>query len=100
MMRCNICSNDASKLFDAVILGRHKIDYYRCPVCEFIQTEKPYWLNEAYERPVSISDTGYLQRNIYLSKQLTILLALFFNKNGKFLDYGGYGVFVRLMRGI
>jgi len=32
---------------------------------------------------------------------VTILLALFFNKNGKFLDFaGGYGVFVRLMRDI
>ena len=40
-----------------------------------------------------------MQRNLNLSKKLTIILRLFFDKHAKFLDYaGGYGVFVRLMR--
>ncbi|MGK5094019.1 class I SAM-dependent methyltransferase [Deltaproteobacteria bacterium TL4] len=66
-----------------------------------MQTEEPYWLEEAYSRPINISDTGYMQRNLNLSRQLTTLFSLFFNVQGKYLDYaGGYGVFVRLMRDV
>ena len=50
---------------------------------------------------VNSPDTGYLQRNLNLCTKLTVLLALLFNKNSKFLDYaGGDGVFVRLMRDV
>jgi len=66
-----------------------------------MQTEEPYWLDEAYKESINASDTGYMQRNLNLSKKLTILLSLVFNKNDSFLDYaGGYGVFARLMRDI
>jgi len=56
---------------------------------------------EVYKDPITVTDTGYMQRNIYLSKITTILLLIFFDYKKKFLDYaGGYGVFVRLMRDI
>ena len=74
---------------------------FLCENCGFLQTEEPYWLEEVYKNPINISDTGYLQRNLYLSQIITIILYLFFGKNKKYIDYaGGYGVFVRLMRDI
>lgn len=83
------------------MLNKYYIKYYYCDNCGFLQTDEPYWLDEAYKNPVNISDTGYLLRNIELSKKITILISLFFDKDGKYLDYaGGYGVFVRLMRDI
>jgi hypothetical protein len=58
-------------------------------------------LDEAYSRPINLSDTGYMVRNQFYAKRLTILLYLLFGKNGRYLDYaGGYGVFVRMMRDI
>jgi hypothetical protein len=100
-MLCNICTQTTKQIFSAKILNKYDIKYYHCEHCAFLQTEEPYWLEEAYSESINISDTGYMQRNLDLSAKLTILLSLYFDKNAKFLDYaGGYGVFVRLMRDI
>ncbi len=100
-MNCRICGTESNFIFSAKILNKYDVKYFHCSNCGFIQTEEPFWLKEAYSRPINISDTGYLQRNINLSKFTTTILTLFFNSKGKFLDYaGGYGVFVRLMRDI
>lgn len=100
-MICKICKHQTKQIFKAKILKKYDISYFYCENCGFLQTEEPFWLEEAYKEPISISDTGYLKRNIDISQKLTILLTLFFNKNEKFLDYGGgYGVLVRLMRDI
>jgi len=83
------------------MLNKYTINYFHCPHCGFLQTEEPYWLEEAYKESINVSDTGYIQRNLQLSQKLTILLTIFFAKNATYLDYaGGYGVFVRLMRDI
>jgi hypothetical protein len=98
-MICKICKSESKFVFEARVLRRYNVKYYHCPSCGFLQTEEPYWLSEAYSEPINISDTGYMSRNIHLSKIITILLILFFDYKKKFLDYaGGYGVFVRLMR--
>ena len=100
-MKCKICSQENKSIFSGIVLNKYNIKYYHCSYCGFIQTEEPYWLDDAYSESINISDTGYMQRNLNLSKKLTILLRLFYNKNAKFLDYaGGYGVFVRLMRDV
>ena len=100
-MNCRICENKSGFVFKAKILEKYLISYFCCPNCGFVQTEDPYWLEEAYRQPINDSDTGYVMRNINLSQKLCILLTTCFNKNANFLDYaGGYGVFVRLMRDI
>ncbi|MFD2938160.1 class I SAM-dependent methyltransferase [Spirosoma flavum] len=64
-----------------------------------MQTEDPYWLNEAYQNPINSTDVGLVQRNIVISKSAIALLFFCFNRQEKFLDYaGGYGMFTRLMR--
>lgn len=100
-MICKICKKENNYIFKAKILKKYDVAYFHCENCGFLQTEEPYWLSEAYKSPINISDTGYLSRNISLSKTLTTLLILFFDYEKSFLDYaGGYGVFVRLMRDI
>ena len=100
-MICRVCGNDNEICFSEKILNKYTINYSHCSICDFLQTEEPYWLEEAYSSPINMSDTGYMNRNLIYSKRLTVLLFLLFGANGKFLDYaGGYGVFVRLMRDI
>jgi hypothetical protein len=82
-------------------MDRHSADYYLCDRCGYLQTQEPFWLDEAYERSITIQDTGLLSRNIRLSRLLTIALKRNFAPGAVFLDYGaGYGVLTRLMRDI
>jgi hypothetical protein len=90
-----------SRVFSKLLLHKHRVSYYRCNRCGYLQTEKPYWLKEAYASPINEEDTGLVSRNITLSKIFTIIVATYFNKSGKYLDYaGGYGLFTRLTRDI
>jgi 2-polyprenyl-3-methyl-5-hydroxy-6-metoxy-1,4-benzoquinol methylase len=98
-MICKICSSNSELFSRAGILNKYSIQYYKCPECGFIQTEEPYWLEEAYSEVINRSDIGLLERNLELSKTTKAILLFLFDKNKKYLDYGaGYGVFVRLMR--
>lgn len=100
-MICKICGSAAPVLFNSktTILQKYPIDYFRCSKCDFIQTEKPYWLEEAYNSPITSLDIGLISRNIAISRPLSSLIHSFFNKDGAFLDYGGgYGMLVRMMR--
>jgi len=100
-MKCKICKTEIKKCFSEMIMHKYDIDYFHCLNCDFVQTEEPYWLDESYLLPINLTDTGYMTRNLFYSKRLTILLYLLFGKNGRYLDYAaGYGIFVRLMRDI
>lgn len=101
-MTCSICKQKSERLFSGKILGKYNIDYFHCTTCGFTETEKPrYWLEEAYDSPMNLSDTGVLERNIYFSHKVSALIHNFFDINAQYLDYsGGYGVFTRLMRDI
>ncbi|OIP71111.1 MAG: hypothetical protein AUK43_07050 [Oscillatoriales cyanobacterium CG2_30_40_61] len=96
---CKICSSVSPYFAQATILNRYTVDYFKCSVCGFVQTEKPYWLDQAYADPIAISDVGLVARNFKFSQITQELIIPCFNSKGKFLDYGcGYGLFVRLMR--
>lgn len=101
-IQCNICSQPSSYLFSGLVLNKYSVKYFKCKSCGFIQTEQPYWLNEAYEKPITALDLGYVSRNLYYADYLSSFLLksyIHFNLDAQFLDYGGgYGMFVRLMR--
>ena len=98
-MICNICNQKTTEIFSAKLLQKHIVKYYQCKTCSFIQTEKPYWLNEAYSEAIADLDVGYVYRNITFSKITSEIIKESFEPTGSFLDYGGgYGMFVRLMR--
>jgi hypothetical protein len=89
------------EVFRHVVLRKHDVQYLQCSDCGFLQTETPYWLDEAYSSAIVSADTGILQRNVYLSKAAAAILWRLGGGRGKFLDAaGGYGLFTRLMRDI
>ena len=96
---CKICSSISNKIFNCLILKKYNVNYYKCCKCDFIQTQKPFWLAEAYNSAITSLDIGLANRNIGLSITVSAIISFFFVKKNKMIDYGGgYGLFVRLMR--
>ncbi len=97
--KCPACRNEMSPAFSGILLKNKEVEYFYCETCGLLKTEKPYWLEEAYQRAITEIDTGLLQRNIANSKMVEPMLHCLFKGKGKFLDVaGGYGVFARLVR--
>lgn len=100
-MNCRLCEGKTRKVSNQKILKKYLISYFLCEKCDLLQTEEPYWLDEAYSKPINNSDTGLLTRNMFLSIRSSVVFSILFDYKEKFLDYaGGYGVFTRLMRDI
>jgi hypothetical protein len=98
-LKCKICGSRTDFFSDAKILYKYRIRYFKCTICDFVQTENPYWLEEAYSDAINYSDIGILKRNSDLINPTKNVINIFFNKDGKFIDYGaGYGILVRTMR--
>lgn len=98
-MNCKICGKEAVAFDAAEILKKYQVAYYRCPACGFIQTEEPFWLDEAYTDAIAQADIGLVGRNVLIAEQVSAILKVCFSGSGSYLDYGGgYGLFVRLMR--
>lgn len=98
-MICSICNSEMFYIFKNDILRKYSVSYFKCKECEYICTEKAYWLGEAYSDAVTDSDTGLLQRNLLISTRLSSIFFLWGMNKNKFLDVaGGYGVLTRLMR--
>ncbi|MFN7414954.1 MAG: class I SAM-dependent methyltransferase [Dolichospermum sp.] len=98
---CPICDSQRKVAFKAKILNKYEVNYLSCEKCGFLQTEQPFWLEEAYSNAIADADTGLVARNIAISKRLACILYSFFDKKGKYLDIaGGYGMLTRLMRDV
>lgn len=98
---CKICNSESDLIFTSKVLNKYDVKYFKCNHCGYLFTEDPYWLNEAYQRSINLSDTGLIMRNIYFSQILSVIIYFNFDKNASFLDYaGGYGIFTRLMRDV
>lgn len=96
---CKICGNIANEFASTKLLKKYDVAYFKCELCGFVQTESPYWLEEAYSKAITQSDIGLVSRNIYTARLTQSLILAFYDFNQKFLDYGGgYGLFVRLLR--
>jgi hypothetical protein len=96
-MSCRLCCAKLSYRFAANVLGKYDISYYQCEDCRSLQTEKPYWLDEAYkQRPVNL-DTGAAQRNMNNLAAVYAIARLFNCRNA--IDIGGGdGLLCRLLR--
>jgi Methyltransferase domain len=98
---CRICASATHEIFKARILSKYNVAYYHCATCGFLQTEEPYWLDEAYHTSITTSDTGGLLRNLALAETCSVLIYFLFDKYARYLDFaGGYGIFTRRMRDI
>jgi len=97
--KCKICKTETHESFELKLLKKYNVKYYICPKCNFIQTEKPYWLDEAYSSVITDEDSGLINRNIKFSKITLLIIYFFFDRKAQYLDYaGGYGVFTNIMR--
>jgi Methyltransferase domain len=100
-LHCRVCGEETESVFQATVLEKYRVRYFYCGRCGFLQTETPYWLNEAYESPVATSDTGIVRRNLDVSLRLASLLFFCFARTGCYVDIaGGYGLLTRLMRDV
>ena len=100
-VQCMICGGASNLHFNAQVLNKHDVNYYHCEDCLFLQTEKPFWLDEAYSESMNLSDTGIMVRNINLSQITTLIVYFFYDKKKSFLDFaGGYGALTRMLRDI
>lgn len=98
-MRCRICGDVSEAFASTVVLSKHQVSYFRCRACRFIQTETPYWLEEAYSEAISTLDVGVMWRNLHNAGVTSAVISLLFPNGKRFLDYAaGYGTMVRLMR--
>lgn len=99
-MYCRCCGE---KLDSPIFYGKllsHNVAYYDCNTCGYVQTEKPYWLEEAYTSPINNSDTGLVFRNLRNANYvLAVMDLLDIDNDLKVVDYaGGYGLLVRILR--
>jgi hypothetical protein len=100
-LTCPICESKREHCFTEKLMHKYEVQYLYCDSCGLLQTEEPYWLNEAYENAIADADTGLTARNIAISRKLACVLFLWFPRHGKYLDNaGGYGMLTRLMRDI
>ncbi|MGH9302356.1 MAG: class I SAM-dependent methyltransferase [Acidimicrobiales bacterium] len=96
---CPICSGPRDLAFSRVILGEYQAQYLKCPQCGFLGALNPTWLDQAYESPIAVVDSGVLARAKDLEPRLLCLFSLNFPKGSVYVDIGaGYGALVRTMR--
>ena len=96
---CPICSGERREIFQALVLKKYEVRYFFCDSCGLLQTEEPYWLDEAYSSAIADADTGLVWRNLDIARKLTGLLYFCFDPGASYLEFaGGYGLLTRLMR--
>jgi len=96
---CKVCDTPSTFFGETEVLKKYRVQYFRCETCGFIQTEPPYWLEEAYSSAIARQDVGIMQRNLLNCELTYAVLNLLFPNMSSAIDYGaGHGMFVRLMR--
>lgn len=99
MTHCPICTSAMKVAFSAELLQRHQVAFSHCLECGFLQSEEPYWIDEAYSDAIAVADTGLVARNNTISAKLATLLYFGFDPRSSYVDVaGGYGMLTRLMR--
>jgi hypothetical protein len=97
---CRLCGGVAEQGFSSCYLGKYAVRFYRCGTCQSLQTEPPYWLNEAYAGgPVHESDPNYLRRGLMIFALVKMLVRILrIREDEAIIDYGGgIGIVPRLL---
>ena len=95
---CRLCGGALKSTFSQKVLGKYDVSYYKCSDCDSLQTETPYWLEEAYKTGnLSCTDTGAAQRNLHNLSACYIASKIL--KATNVIDVGGGdGLLCRLLR--
>lgn len=95
---CRLCAAAAEAVFTKTLLDRYRVTFFRCTTCESLESECPYWLDEAYKSVLAGSDTGAVYRSLTCHAAI-VSIARILHIRGAFLDYGGgAGLLCRLLR--
>lgn len=98
MTNCRLCNGELIRLYDLRILNQYQVTFFQCHHCESLQTEMPYWLNEAYaDNNLSNLDTGAAQRNIH-NLAACFAICKLLNINNIVDIGGGDGLLCRMLR--
>jgi len=97
---CRLCGGAAFARFAAPVLERYEVSYWRCTDCGSLQTDPPYWLEEAYARVELAADLGMAARTLQMAQFMSLVLRIAdLGSSASCLDYGGgNGLFCRMMR--
>jgi hypothetical protein len=97
LCRCRLCGGDTVFAFRKLLIGKHSVSFFRCGTCSSLQSEAPYWLDEAYGTDVDALDTGAAQRVLHCVALTHCVLRLLGYRTT--LDFGGgSGLLCRLLR--
>lgn len=101
-IKCRLCDHLCIFQFSRKILNKYDIAYYECTHCHSLQTEEPFWLNEAYEEDAEKYDTGKASRTLDNFLNLPSLFNLLNIKQElTSVDWGGGGgLLTRLLRDV
>lgn len=99
--KCRLCGGNLSYKFQKKQLS-YRVAYFACESCHSLQTEKPYWLEEAYKDLNFSKDTGMVSRTLYTARLLMAFALLeSFDRNDVCIDFGsGTGLLTRLLRDV
>jgi hypothetical protein len=96
-IKCRLCGGGVDFAFKATVRSAYEVGYFRCQNCKSLQTEPPYWLDEAYGDDLAHLDFGAVQRNLS-NQAASWLVARLWGLNDA-LDYGGGdGLLCRMLR--
>ena len=96
--KCRVCENRSNYIWSGRLCNNN-IAYFECRKCKYVETEWPFWLDEAYKNPINKSDTGIMMRNMANSNVIASIMMYLGKLNGLLVDFaGGYGILVRLLR--
>src|SRR6185437_5471048 len=94
---CRLCGGACRYAFSKTVIGKYRVAFYLCGSCGSMQSEKPYWLDEAYSDPSLMIDPGAAQRVLDCLALADAVMRLFGCRTA--LDYGGgAGLLCRLLR--
>lgn len=97
---CRLCGGAPRPWGRKTVRGRHAVSYGLCTMCGSLQTEPPYWLDEAREHGTAGLNTAAAQRCFDLVQETATLLDLLgFPKTASCVDVAaGTGLYARMMR--
>jgi hypothetical protein len=95
--QCRLCGGNVRENYRLKVLNKYDVAYLQCEQCKSLQTELPYWLEEAYSANLAVLDTGAAQRN--LSNLAAAFVVSKLCGMNDLLDFGGGdGLLCRLLR--
>ena len=101
MNECRCCSKNLTEKLFSAHLFKNNVAYFECNNCGYVQTEEPWWLEDAYAHAINNSDTGIMTRNLSNVSLVLATLTLMKNRSSPVVDFaGGHGFLVRLLRDI